>query len=737
MVYKDNLRPLSDKEKSQYKFESCELCEFYECELVREYMQFEETHVKIPNTEEHLGSSLILKADADSLKEHEKEGWGSVLVLQGESVSLKDYEEEGRDSGPILQGMAVSLKDCEEEYAHVTSCHSGDEENICEMLSYDQEKSCYIKNSEIVDNRIECGNKNVTDGIGDHYKIEIDYNWKIKTNTKDRWEPFQPVFISAQTGSGKNYFVEHVLIPYLDELNYRMNTTYKILILSNRWALKRQIEERIKKNDDTDSADSWLYSYGDCDNADVMTYQSLLNKTGYFEKRQKQKDSRYVFVICDEAHFFTSDAMFNPHTQKILSAIVKLFKDGVRVYMSATPYECLEYIVKTEEELNSHYKQMVFYHFKRDYSYLDIKAYSDIKELYDEIVKSVSKGKKWLIFIDDKRKCRDVKAELEKYGDDNECPMFTKKDETKIPKIYAVDADGKEDGTYRSIIRNEKLGQNTYVLISTSVLDNGVNLGDIDNIVISDMSKVKSLQMVGRARAKKDGIFERKILYIKRFDKKHVKGRLGGFYNQRKAYRDYGAAYIGPEDLYPKSYNKYDFINKYYEGDKEDWENAKHWFGSTPEKPDELYLNEIAQSLLDKFISQYEFIFNEMETESKSESGGIYVPGQKYLDYQFSWFGEKYNTGTDITLVDKKESQKELLKFLERCADVKIAKEEQDAFSEEFTNLYDAAFQREDPNKDRNYGIDKMNKLLAKRKLGYIIGSIGTPVEWVVKKVSR
>ena len=50
-----------------------------------------------------------------------------------------------------------------------------------------------------------------------------------------------------------------------------------------------------------------------------------------------------------------------------------------------------------------------------------------------------------------------------------------------------------------SIVKDEKLGKDTYVLITTSVLDNGVNLTDINNIVVSDMSKVKCLQMIGRA----------------------------------------------------------------------------------------------------------------------------------------------------------------------------------------------------------------------------------------------
>ena len=63
------------------------------------------------------------------------------------------------------------------------------------------------------------------------------------------------------------------------------------------------------------------------------------------------------------------------------------------------------------------------------------------------------------------------------------------------------------------MVKNEKLDPDVYVLITTSVLDNGVNLAGIHNIVVSDMSKVKCLQMVGRARVANNG--DRKTLYIK------------------------------------------------------------------------------------------------------------------------------------------------------------------------------------------------------------------------------
>ena len=156
-----------------------------------------------------------------------------------------------------------------------------------------------------------------------------------------------------------------------------------------------------------------------------MTYQGLLRLEKRLEKKQKDANSRYIYVICDEAHFFTSDAMFNPHTAKILSAIVRLFQDAIRVYMSATPYECLEYIIEEEDDYKRNYLNwnkpqhkwvtgsIAFYHFRRDYGYLDVKTYSEFEELYEVIVKSVNEKKeRWLIFLDDKEKSVNIKNKL-------------------------------------------------------------------------------------------------------------------------------------------------------------------------------------------------------------------------------------------------------------------------------------------------------------------------------------
>lgn len=714
MVYRDQFRMLSDEKRARYKFEFCEGCELYdECELVEEYARFRDNHPPIhkPQAPQIINGVLVVQAQA-KIRTEDQEIQEIPLPNAGATV---------------VSGSGMG------------------------KLSYDQEE---LKNGCMMSRRyvyqIPCGGQRVTEGIGDHYKIETLEDSSIVTGIEDRWEPLQPIFISAQTGRGKNYFIENELIPYVKDLNYRNTTKQRVLILSNRLALKQQIKNRL--NGVEDPADE-IYPYKGF--SDVMTYQSLLRQERRLKKKQKRADSRYVYVICDEAHFFTSDAMFNPHTAKILSAIVSLFQDAVRVYMSATPYECLKYIIEYEREyhrqLNLSWPQeedksfpMAFYHFKRDYSYLDVKAYSSINELYGRIVESVNKRReRWLIFIDDIEKCKAVKKSLEEYAEKNGSPMVIRDGDSKIERVFAVDASSKANSSYRSMVLNECLDKNTYVLISTSVLDNGVNLTGISNIVVSDMAKVKCLQMLGRARV--SNADDRKTLYMQRFNCAYVDKRLVSFETQKSAYLSYQLAYH--EQLgYPlqaRVGNEYAFLDKYYNGDDVDWKNAKHWFGRPMDKPTELYLNKIAKSLLDRRTQQYQAILDEMIAEGPQDSSEqqekIRV-GQKYLEHQLSWFGRTYCEDDDITYADKDKAKKALTAFLESYAasGEQIEEPEKMAeFQKAFTELYDAAFARADKNIGRDYKYMKMNSLLEDQNIDYMIEGKPQKGPWTVIRFNR
>jgi len=596
-----------------------------------------------------------------------------------------------------------------------------------DVLSYNS-KDCPMKQAY---GQIECGNKYVNDGIGDHYKINIlpacyDYKIEEESDTQiidksiDRWEPTQTVFISAQTGRGKNHFIENTLLPYVRELNLKNITNQKVLILSNRIALRLQINDRLKQGiSSNDYDEDIMLSMGDF--ADVMMYQGILNKVDYLKSIQKSKDKSYIFVICDEAHFFTSDAMFNPYTEKILHAITTTFQNAIRVYMTATPYECLGYI--REREWKNVGASNLLYHFKRDYSYLNIKYYSHYDELEDIITES---GKeKWLVFIDHieegKRYGRSLESLLEVIDEEKE-------DSVANSKVYVVHAGSKRESRYQRIVASERLEKDTKVLIATSVIDNGVNLRNVQNVVVSDVSIVKCVQMLGRARAERN---ERITLYIKRFDEKHLKKRIDQLENQRNAYYRH-------DRVRGNRNEELRFLDEYYNSKFDDWEDAKHWFGREEKEPAKLFPNEIARSLVVAQVSTYQAIRSEMTSDETSE-----LPGQKYLEYQLSWFGHTYDVENDITLGDKNQGMGKLIAFLESHVNRELSKDEQDKFSEGFTGVHDAALPRRDKNKSRSYGINVINKALEEHGIGYKVESM-SPKEsgksatcWVVVEINE
>ena len=73
----------------------------------------------------------------------------------------------------------------------------------------------------------------------------------------------------------------------------------------------------------------------------ICTYHQML-------QRQLLRRKKFRYIISDECHFFTSDAMFNPDTNNMLQEIVTYGRESVRVYMSATPEVAFEAIVRAE-----------------------------------------------------------------------------------------------------------------------------------------------------------------------------------------------------------------------------------------------------------------------------------------------------------------------------------------------------------------------------------------------------
>ncbi|WP_418807713.1 DEAD/DEAH box helicase family protein, partial [Phascolarctobacterium faecium] len=382
-----------------------------------------------------------------------------------------------------------------------------------------------------------------------------------------KWIPATPVIISAQTGSGKNYFVENVLLPYA------YKNRVKILYLSNRVALNRQeklnlikcIGKYISKSEEKKFSNALkkLSEYGLDDLYDfgwinILNYHSLLGRI----KENKIKPEDFKYIVVDEAHFFLTDAKFNEYTDKILEKIFSVFQRSIKIFMTATPDEIKQLILNKggkkykSELINIFYRQSpkfvkpddydtmgmdkyfnevlnkefqvsklaneclgekeriqtiegftaneianaMIYELPRNYDYCKIRLLKDensnslksLQPLIQQIKDEISQGNKkdkYVIFIHDKK----IGKEIEETLGEKNAVMVTR--ESKCG-----DEDDKSRQVYEKIIRKNIFEQK--VLISTAVLDNGINLCDekIKNIFIDEWDKVKFLQMLGRVR---------------------------------------------------------------------------------------------------------------------------------------------------------------------------------------------------------------------------------------------
>lgn len=426
--------------------------------------------------------------------------------------------------------------------------------------------------------------------------IKFIFNDKIKyvsdligTDWLYKWTPNVPVFISAQTGRGKNFFVQNTIVPEILKHNRRNNDNQKILILSNRIALNHQNKMELAKIIDIHSnknisyenilkklTDEQINSFNNFENVKVSSYHQLLHNN--------LLDDEYAFVVIDECHFFTQDALFNADTSKILDTIINKCKHSIRIYTSATLDDVLPIILEkdTAENLenspyefyynyspNLHYEKNLltsliakealpfFYKINNSYiefncnPYLPISAkfydnqynkinpyfsqnaiiydlepnYNYIKTnqlsyeknntaLIEKISTNHSQKSKWIIFVKSKKEGTSLKENLSKKGISVE--------------FISSESKNLSNTAYQQVIKESKF--DVEVLISTAVIDNGINIKDkaVKNIAISVFDYTSFIQMLGRVRP----IEEQKInLYLFDFPINKIEHDINKNYN--------------------------------------------------------------------------------------------------------------------------------------------------------------------------------------------------------------
>ena len=293
----------------------------------------------------------------------------------------------------------------------------------------------------------------------------------IKHDDIEKWKIGDRILISAGTGSGKTTFVRNTLTEHANSFGN------KILLLVNRTPLQYQIQHNLQELDKSDFID-------------VRTYQSLENEL----LQEVHNFDAYKFIVCDEAHYFFSDAQFNNKTNLILNLIKDELKDKVVILMSATA-NLLKSYLKIDESC--------IYKLDNNYMYIEgIYTYKN-QEVIFQMLNSLPKGEKAIYFSKSVEKAFDMAQQL------NDAGFICSYGNRKYSRYI-------DEDELNNIQQDERF--ECQVLCCTTALDNGINIIDeqVKHIIIDVLDIDTVIQCIGRKRVVY--VTERAKLYLREVD---------------------------------------------------------------------------------------------------------------------------------------------------------------------------------------------------------------------------
>lgn len=285
------------------------------------------------------------------------------------------------------------------------------------------------------------------------------------------WKRGENIMIRAQTGKGKSHFIINILAQHAKELNL------KILILSNRDLLKQQNQKLA------------------LDNVECYNYQFL-------EKLDQEQLDRFLqrfdIINFDECHYFFKDSAFNENTERVLLYALKP-TNQIKLFASATPEPLYHTGIEFQHE----------YTLPADYSFIErIEFYDELPEVMNKILESPDKT---ICFLSNAAYA--CKLTLTHY---DQMKFICSKSN---PLWKVADKKVAED-----IVQNSSF--KTKILITTTVLDNGVNIIDkkVKNVLIDFYDPITIIQALGRKRIQPG---EKIVLYLRNPNRKSVnRGRF-------------------------------------------------------------------------------------------------------------------------------------------------------------------------------------------------------------------
>ncbi|GAA0863569.1 DEAD/DEAH box helicase family protein [Paraclostridium tenue] len=477
-------------------------------------------------------------------------------------------------------------------------------------------------------------------------KLNLRYiNEVISLKDEQKWDESDVVLIESQTGTGKTYYIlgDRETDGFIDRIN-----DSKLLYICNRIELANEIKIsllkkydmykdyfKIDKNSKVELDKDKVEKLKNIKNVHVTTYQSLGRK--YKESIIKGTDfylDEFKYIVCDESHYFLTDASFNGETEYAYELLVNGWSSFVstRIFITATMNE-MRKIFK-----DGSIRDIYTYSSGIDYSYLNIKYFKKDDTIVTSIKNDLSNDK-WLIFVKSKNDGKKIKSKLEIQG---------------ISCSY-IDAKNKDEEIENILVNNTF---STKVLITTKVLDNGVNINDeqIKHLVLSSYDQTTLIQEIGRLRVNINNA--RTInLYLNTFTRNSFNRLINTVYNEKfkqvnlfknnidefkVKYSDCG--HLVKPDLFRVLDNGYE-LNKFgYIRLQKDYAFAKYMY--------------------DKFTNEGDFA---------------------YIKEQLQWLGVEETFSENNYLDDKivnKSKKSELINYLDSLVDKKILEDEQQLISD-------------------------------------------------------
>lgn len=465
--------------------------------------------------------------------------------------------------------------------------------------------------------------------------MKLNLKWVADSIGNDfiKWRKGDTVLISAQTGTGKTWFIKNVLLDFMESYE-------KLLFVCNRTNLKRQIKNDLLDKFDYDAPD-------DIDVLDkITTIDGRITIASYHAIHNEIIEEmygdgscnfdHYDYVVFDECHFLYADGAFNNKIRLAYERIVnKQYDNPIKIFISATIHEISPHIkmaVDLENEISHAFgnkgAKIHEYNTGIDYSYIKPKYFKRIDNIIN-LIKNDKSNEKWMIFISDLNVGYKI---LEELGEDN-CSLI--KSGTKSDELD-------------SIINTSKF--NKKVLVCTKALDNGININDplLKNMVIMAWDQISFIQMLGRKRINIENA-DQVNLFIQTRYKKAFKSKLQG-YNDKMS------------DVNLREQNPTLFYKK-YDNDLKDFSERNDIFYRDGETG-EIEINPIGKKRLIKDIEFAEYMINRFGKKNEFA----------FIHEQLSWLGLSDSSPSENLIEDvvSYDEVRSLEKYLDSISGKKL-----------------------------------------------------------------